>query len=57
MVINKVKTPYSTTVLPILNELISNTTENDIILKDGSIFAQDESKKWLDIIRIEKEIK
>ena len=57
MIINEVPTPYEKIIRPILEELVVNTTENDIVLKDNSIFLQNESKKWLDIIKIEKQIK
>lgn len=57
MIINKVPTPYENIVKPILKEFVTNNTGEDIILKDGSIFVNNETKSWLDIIRIEKEIK
>lgn len=57
MILHKAPTPYEKIIKPILEELIINTTENDITLKDGSTFLKGEAKKWIDIIRIEKEIK
>lgn len=55
MIIKKVETPYSTKILPILETLITNTQE-DIELKDGSKFLKNESRKWIDLIRIENNI-
>jgi len=57
MLINEVPTPYEKVIKPILEEFITNTAENDITLKNGEVFLMNESKKWLDIIKIEKQIK
>jgi hypothetical protein len=56
MILHDIPTPYKSRVLPILEELITNSAPNDITLKNGDIFLKNEKKKWIDIIRIEKEI-
>ena len=56
MLIKQVETPYKSKILPILEELIINDQSENIVLKNGEIFNLGEHKKWIDIIRIEKNL-
>jgi len=51
MIINDVCTPYSKSVLPILEELVINTSKNNIKLTDERDFLPGEALKWIDLIR------
>lgn len=51
MLINDVSTPYSKKILPILEELITNSTDNSIKLTEDKVLLPGEMMKWLDLIR------
>lgn len=57
MLINHVETPYSTKVLPILEELITNTSENKIKLDESKDFLPGEILKWIELVRYDGLIK
>lgn len=56
MIIKKVPTPYKSKILPILEELVLNSSENTIMIGDQE-FLPNESKKWIDIYRLMNNIK
>lgn len=53
MLLNEAPTPYKSVVLPILEELIENTTEEKLPLGDRFL-EPGEKIKWIDLIRIKK---
>lgn len=53
MLLNGVQTPYKSAVLPVLEELIENTTEATLTV-GGREFAPGEKMKWIDIITLKK---
>lgn len=55
MLIYDVPTPYKSTILPILEELIKNNTEHIIKIGDTD-FAPGEHMKWIDLIRLKNNI-
>ncbi len=56
MLINGVSTPYKNKVLTILEELITNTTGQEIKLDDVRNLMPDETIKWIDLARYKKTI-
>ncbi len=55
MLIKQVETPYNLSILPILEELITNTTGETIMIKDKE-FLKDETMKWITIKQYNDEI-
>lgn len=55
MLIKQVETPYSNTILPILEELITNNSENTIMIKNKE-FLKGETMKWITIKQYKDEI-
>ena len=51
MLLNDVPTPYKTTVLPILEELIINNLETEIKLTETKSLAPSEMIKWIDLVK------
>jgi hypothetical protein len=56
MLINDVLTPYSKIIKPILDTLITNPSSETIFYKESELLLSNESKSWLDIIKLKKEI-
>lgn len=56
MIINGVNTPYESTIKPILETLIKNTTGNNVVLADGKELAPNEQMSWLKLIRLKNGI-
>jgi hypothetical protein len=52
MIINDVPTPYTDTILPILNELVGNPFESPVDLSDGRTLEPGEMIKWLELIKL-----
>lgn len=50
MLINEVETPYSSKIMPILEDFIENTTGETIMIGEKE-FAPNEKMKWIDIIK------
>lgn len=57
MIINKVPTPYEKELSPILSKLMTNTTDLNIDLGDGTYWLKDEKISWLDFTRLMNNIK
>lgn len=54
-IVNDCPTPYSTSILPILSELVKNPFEEEIKLTDERILLPGEMIPWLDLIKINKQ--
>lgn len=57
MLINNVPTPYSSDILPILQEMIKNPLNEEIDLGGGKILSPNELISWIDLIRLKRNIK
>ena len=55
MIINNVPTPYSTTVLPILSEMIENKFTEEVDLGDRKLMPN-EMISWIDLIKLKRKI-
>lgn len=56
MLIHNTPTPYETTILPILNEMIENPFMETIELPKGKALSPKEMISWLDLIKLKFEI-
>lgn len=52
MLIHDVPTPYSDSVLPVLNEMVQNPFEEKVVLPNKKELAPDEMISWLELIKI-----
>lgn len=57
MITNGVHTPYESPVKVILEELVTNTSEKELSLRNGEVIGINESMSWLDIYKKNKIIK
>lgn len=57
MLIHSVHTPYISTLSPIINEIIINTTSDKVKLSDDKYLEPQESIKWIDLIQYKLNIK
>lgn len=56
MLLKGIDTPYSGKIMPILEELITNTSEEAIKLTDEKQFLPGEMIKWIDLVRYNSSI-